>query len=134
MSREYDQGRAEHGACRAAMLGCQGLLVAGGLGLAVLARGPLELLGTGHADTSGVGLVFVALLLLVLAVSFVAGGLRLDRSLSEAPRWRWTTALLLVSASAPFGQLGMYGLVVNVVLGVGAAVAVYAAHAADRIR
>lgn len=125
MESEPDQERPAH---RAALLGCHGVLVAGGLAVGLLARGPLDELGTGATETPDVGLVFAALPLLALAVCFVAYGLRLDRSLSEAPRWRWTAAVLLVCASAPFDRLGAYALTINLTIGLLAAAAIYAAH------
>lgn len=133
MADRSDQGR-ERGTSEAATLCCRGVLVAGGLGLGLLARGPLGQLGAGTADTPDVGLVFAALPLLVVAVCFVASGLRLDRALNKATKWRWTAAVLLVCALAPFDQLGAYGLVINLALGLAAAVVVYAAHAGGRVR
>lgn len=132
-SERFDHDHPEPGTHRAALLGCHAVLVLGGLGVGLLARGALGQLGTGTADTPDVGLVLAALPLLALAVCFVVYGLRLDRALGEAPMWRWAAAVLLVCALAPFDQLGPYGLVINVAHGSAAAAAICAAHADLRI-
>lgn len=134
MRQEPKQEHATRGTQRAASLGGHGVLVAGGLSLGLLARGPLERIGTATADTPDVGLAFAALPLLTLAVCFVAYGMRLDRSLGEAPLLRWTAAIVLVCALAPFDRLGAYGLAVNLAAGSAAAAAVLAAHARGRVR
>lgn len=126
MTRPYDAPNrpSQH----ISLLAGRVFLLFGGLTVAYFAWGPVERIGTGGTDTPHACLVLAAMPALILAVSFVAAGARIDPKLDAARRWRWTAAILLVCVLAPFRQLCTYGLTLNAVVALTAAACVYAAH------